>query len=249
MSFLEQHNSYQRPVNRCGIYKITNNINNKIYIGKSNNIERRFKEHQSPYEWSRTPNKPLYLAFQKYGLMNFTFDIIEDCEDINLNEREQYWIDYYNATNPEIGYNIQLGGDGHSPNEAHPNHKLTQSDVEDIRTRYANLERRKDVEELYKDKIGPSGFKKIWQGITWSNIMPEVYTPENKAFHAKNTGQKGSTNGRALLTEKDVYEIRQRKKNGEYWLDVYEDYKNTGIKKSSFQQTWEGYNWKHVVVE
>ena len=63
-------------------------------------------------------------------------------------------------------------------------------------------------EELYKDKIGPSGFKKIWQGITWSNIMPEVYTPENKAFHAKNTGQKGSTNGRALLTEKDVYEIR-----------------------------------------
>ena len=249
MSFLEQHNNYQRPLVHCGIYKITNMINNKVYIGKSNNIERRFSEHKSPYEWSRTPNKPLYLAFQKYGLMNFMFDIIEECDDTKLNDREKYWIDYYNSTNSDIGYNILSGGDGHAPNEAHPNHKLTQADVEDIRTRYANLERCKDVEELYKDRIGHSGFKKIWQGTTWSNIMPEVYTPENKAFHAKNTAQKGSANGRALLSEDDVYQIRLRKKNGEHWLDVYKDYEHTGIKKSSFQYTWEGYNWKHIVVE
>ena len=248
MSFQEQHQNYERPKISCGIYIITNLINNKVYIGKSNNIQRRFMEHKSPYEWSRTPNKPLYLAFVKYGLINFSFDIIEECDINILNEREKYWIDFYNSTNRDIGYNILSGGDGHGPNEKHPNHKLTEQDVIDIRTRYANLERRKDVEELYKDRIGPSGFKKIWQGITWSNIMPEIYTEENKAFHAKNTSQKGSLNGRSILTEKDVYDIRLRKKNGEHWLDVYKDYEKTGIKKSSFQQTWEGYNWKHVIV-
>lgn len=45
--------------------------------------------------------------------------------------------------------------------------------------------------------------------------MPEVYSTENKEFHKKNTGQKGSKNGRSLLTEEDVYQIRLRKKNGE----------------------------------
>ena len=249
MTFEELHQNYERPINHCGIYVITNTKNNKKYIGKSIDINRRFKEHISPYEWSRTPNKPLYLAFQKYGLINFSFQILEECEKEKLNEREKYWIEYYDTTNKNKGYNIQASGDGFSPDEEHPNHKLTEKEVRDIRTRYANHERRKDVEELYKDYIGPSGFKKVWQGITWSDIMPEVYTPENKEFHAHNTGQKGSSNGRSLLNEDDVYQIRLRKKNGENWQDVYEDYKYTGIKKSSFQQTWQGRNWKHIVVE
>ena len=48
-----------------------------------------------------------------------------------------------------------------------------------------------------------------------SDIMPEVYTLENKEFHKNNTGLKGEKNGRALLSEQDVYNIRMRKKNGE----------------------------------
>lgn len=249
MSFKEQHETYERMPVKTGIYKITNLKNGKIYIGKSNDIDRRFKEHCSTYEWSRTPNKPLYLAFQKYGIENFSFEIQEECLKENLNDKEKFWIQNFDSTNPEKGYNITIGGDGHSPNEKHPNHKLTEKDVIDIRTRYANLERRKDVEALYQDKIGPSGFRKVWQGITWSNIMPEVYTEENKAFHKKNTAQKGSSNGRALLSEQDVFEIRTRKKNGENWQDVYLDYANKGITKSAFQYMWQGYNWKHIVVD
>ena len=79
--------------------------------------------------------------------------------------------------------------------------------------------------------------------------MPEVFTEENKAYHAKNTGQIGSSNGRSKLSEEDVYNIRVRKKNGEKWSDVYLDYAYTGIKKSSFQQTWQGQNWKHVKID
>ena len=249
MTFKEQHENYQRKPNKCGIYIITNKINGKVYIGKSNDIERRFKEHCSQYERNRTPNKPLYLAFEKYGIYNFSFEILELCPSENLNEKERYWIQKYQSDDKEKGYNILSGGDGHDTGEKHPNHKLTKEDVIDIRTRYANHERKKDVEALYKDKIGPSGFSKVWKGTTWSDVMPEVYTKENKEFHKHNTGQKGSSNGRALLTEEDVYNIRKLKKEGYDKWEVYEMYKDTGIKKSSFEYTWQGNNWKHIQVE
>ena len=99
--------------------------------------------------------------------------------------------------------------------DSHPGHKLTKTDIEDIRIRYNNLERRKEVYLIYKDRIGESGFSKIWKGETWKHIMPEVYSEENKLFHLHNTGNVGSSNGRSRLTEQDVYNIRLRRKNGE----------------------------------
>ena len=65
MSFKTLHEQYKRPENITGIYKITNLVNNKSYIGKSIHIPRRFLEHRSPNEWKRNSNKPLYLAFKK----------------------------------------------------------------------------------------------------------------------------------------------------------------------------------------
>ena len=121
--------------------------------------------------------------------------------------------------------------------DAHPRHKLTSKDVENIRIRYNNLERRKEVYELYKDRIGESGFGKIWKGETWRHIMPEVYTEENKEFHLHNTGNSGSSNGRARLTEEDVYNIRLRRKNGENRKTVYEDYKDL-LTLGSFNNVW-----------
>lgn len=230
-----------------GIYKITNQINQKIYIGQSNNIDRRFAQHKSPYEQERYKDKPLYKAFKKYGIENFTFDVIEECAVEDLNKKEEFWIQKLQTLTYQHGYNINAGGNGVAK-ENHPKHKLTARDVIDIRTRYNNHERCKEVEKLYQDRIGHSGFSKIWKGETWKSIMPEVYTEENKYFHRHNTGQVGSQNGRALLNEEDVRDIRLRKKQGEHWEKVYEDYKFTGIKKRCFQQTWLGYNWKNVEV-
>lgn len=230
-----------------GIYKITNLINGKIYVGQSNNIERRFAQHKSPYEQERFSDKPLYKAFKKYGIENFTFEIIEECIIDELDIKEIYWIKELNSLVHQNGYNITAGGNG-NVGESHPKHKLTTEDIIDIRTRYNNRERCKEVEELYKDKIGHSGFSKIWKGETWKNIMPKVYTDENKTFHAHNTGQKGSQNGRSKLTEEDVMAIRMRKKNGENWHQVYKDYEFTGITEGSFFNTWAGYNWKHIVI-
>lgn len=231
-----------------GIYKITNLINNKCYIGQSICIERRLLQHKSTYEISRDPNKPLYQAFKKYGLENFSFEVLEECLKEELDNKEKYYIEKYQSLTHQNGYNIRAGGEG-SNGENHPKHKLTEKDIIDIRTRYNNRERCKEVEALYQDRIGHSGFSKIWKGETWKNIMPEVYTPENKEFHKHNTGQTGSSNGRSKLTEEDVYDIRWRRKNGEKIEEVYCDYLFTGITFRSFENVWLGYNWKNIIVE
>ena len=227
-----------------GIYKITNKINGNSYIGQSIHIEKRIKEHKLKYNWEREKNKTLYQAFQKYGIENFSFEIIEECEPDILDNREQFWIDYYDTY--KNGYNMTCGGETNY-GDNHPRHRLTNEDVIAIRVRYNNKERKNVVYEDYKNRIGESGFSKIWKGETWKHIMPEVYTIENRTFHSNNTGNSGSKNGRARLTEQDVYNIRLRRKNGEILSQVYEDYKHL-ITYGSFTNVWTYQNWKNITV-
>lgn len=78
--------------------------------------------------------------------------------------------------------------------------------------------------------------------------MPEVYNKENKEFHSHNTGNQGSSNGRAKFTEEEVRAIRKRKNNGESRLEVYKDY-SSKCKEKYFQEIWYGYKWKNVIIE
>ena len=92
------------------IYSLTNKINNKKYIGKTTDIERRIKEHQ---KHSRNKvNRVIYDAINKYGFQNFIIDIVENVNDDLSDEREMYWISYYNTTDREYGYNMTDGGVG-----------------------------------------------------------------------------------------------------------------------------------------
>lgn len=91
----------------CGIYLITNLINGKQYIGQSVNIYHRWICHQNPRD---IENTPINLAIKKYGKNNFKFEIIENCLQKELNEKEIYWIKYYNTLVPN-GYNIRQGGE------------------------------------------------------------------------------------------------------------------------------------------
>lgn len=93
----------------CGIYKIVNNINNKFYIGKSVNIENRWKQHCYAKDSS-----PIHVAIQKYGKENFSFYILEECSLEDLNQREIYWINLYSGYEDYNCYNATRGGDGAS---------------------------------------------------------------------------------------------------------------------------------------
>lgn len=95
-------------LDQSGIYKITNLINGQCYIGQSINIKKRWQEHRRYKSKEPNTNKLLYKAFDEFGLDNFSFEVLEYCEKNLLNEKEQYYIDYFNSI--EDGYNMKLGG-------------------------------------------------------------------------------------------------------------------------------------------
>ena len=91
------------------IYKITNDINQKVYIGKTErSIEERFKEHCRAYRQERCEKRPLYAAMKKYGTEHFHIELVEETD--TPEEREQYWIKFYNSYG-STGYNATMGGD------------------------------------------------------------------------------------------------------------------------------------------
>jgi len=96
-----------------GIYKIENNINGKLYIGKSNDIERRWREEVN----CKQINNHLLNAFNKYGIDNFTFSVIVECSIEELDILEKKYIAEYKSYNKKFGYNKTMGGEGGCWNE------------------------------------------------------------------------------------------------------------------------------------
>jgi group I intron endonuclease len=93
------------------IYKSTNNITGKVYIGQTTQtLEKRVNNHIK--ESKTNKNRPFMSAINKYGKDNFIFEIIDSATDLDeLNDKEIYWINYYNSVSPN-GYNITGGGQG-----------------------------------------------------------------------------------------------------------------------------------------
>ena len=91
------------------IYKIQNLINGNVYIGQTvKPVEKRFQQHRNNYDKPYFSQLILYKAFKKYGLDNFSFEALEKVDNDKLDEREKYWIDYYDSY--KNGYNMTLGG-------------------------------------------------------------------------------------------------------------------------------------------
>ena len=97
------------------IYKATNNINGKVYIGQTNNFSRRKREHIAEALRNLPKDYSLFhKAIRKYGPDNFSWEIIEEIPNDILDEREKYWIAYYDsyiANKLGKGYNLTPGGD------------------------------------------------------------------------------------------------------------------------------------------
>ena len=92
------------------IYKIVNLINGKVYVGKTTKtIQERFRDHILDSKRDRCKNRPLYRAFNKYGIENFSIEMIEEAPLEKLSEKEIYWIGYYHSY--KEGYNATIGGD------------------------------------------------------------------------------------------------------------------------------------------
>ena len=91
-----------------GIYKITAKHNGKVYIGQSIDIYNRWRGHWKQVQ--QGDSDYIHNAMRKYGKEGFSYEIIEQCPQEIINEREKYWINYYDSYNN--GYNLTTGGEG-----------------------------------------------------------------------------------------------------------------------------------------
>lgn len=221
-----------------GIYCWTNLINNKKYIGQATDIERRKKQHIN--QAGKLTTK-LSRALGKYGLNNFDFQILEECLADQLNQREHYWIHYYNTLKDEFGYNIiDVDENGCIVNGQHnPNTHLVDAEVIEIRHRLHILHQ--SLNEVYSDYADRVSYDSFWQlahGVTWTHL--------DTSMIGSLINNHGENNPRTKLNNEDVLIIRNRIHiNGESQLNVYQDYKDR-ISFDAFTKIVSGETWKNV---
>ena len=211
-------NKIRRRIKMIGIYKITEKENpTMFYVGKSNDIERRFKEHiQKSYSQSRIP-------FDNYidekGKDAFTYEVLEECSIEELSIKEKYWTDKLQATKSGNKFD---GGLTDVVGDNNPKAKLTEEDVIEIRKAYNNHLKQKDVYEKYKDIISFGYFQNLWKGRSWAHVMPEVFTKENKEYYIYQNSN-GGNGASAQFSNEEVIKIRERYVN-ESAKQIYQDY-------------------------
>lgn len=202
------------------IYKIENKVNGKVYIGQTNDWEKRYRHYRScPFNTrAHEYNRPIDSAIRKYGLENFDFSIIEIFNDADTQEhidiREIYWIDFFNSTvSNGGGYNIALGGTGRGTKHCRKNYeerlgmssKFSQDEIIDIQRLLIDG---CDYERIMsKYDISLTHLSNINNGSNYYN--PEFSYPLKKDF---NTSRR--------FSEKEIADIKQHIKNGEKYADI-----------------------------
>lgn len=157
------------------IYQITNDINDKIYIGKTEtSLEQRFKQHCKDSQTKRCENRPLYRAMQKYGIEHFSISLIEQTDQPEI--REIFWIEKLGTY--KYGYNATLGGDG-----------KRYLDYDRIIEKYLILQNQKKVAEELNIDVG-----------TIRKVLHERKIPINKSPSLKKPVKQYSKDGQELLT-------------------------------------------------
>ena len=198
-----------------GIYKVTNKINGKVYIGQSVDIGRRWREHM-------TTKDDIYFhkAIQKYGVENFEWEVIERCKKKDLDAREIYWIEYYDSFNK--GYNCTKGGDGNS-GEGNPNWKGGISlDPEYSKQWYeANKEKMKEYYEEYYEANKEELKEKQKEYYEVNKEKKKEYNEVNKEKRKQQMKEYYETNKEELKEKakqhmKEYYEANKEKKKEYY---------------------------------
>lgn len=93
------------------IYKIENLVNGKVYVGQSKDPERRWKGHKELAK-NEAEQRQLYKDMREFGVNNFVFSVLEECDSHKTGGRETFWIKKYNSQDSRYGYNSYMGGGG-----------------------------------------------------------------------------------------------------------------------------------------
>lgn len=176
-----------------GIYRITNKINGKRYIGQSIHIERRWEEHCKPSSSSLVSK-----AIHKYGKTNFLFEILEECQIEDLDLLEQYWIKKENTISP-FGYNIALDTSSTHTTFYHFGIDIFENIVKDIKETNLTF---KDIAQKYC--LSVSTISRINAGkihILENELYPLREAVSDAKNYCQNCGKQISTKKASLCVE------------------------------------------------
>lgn len=168
---------------KSGIYMITCNVNGKSYIGQSKDVNHRRKQHLSDLKYNKHFNQYLQRAYNKYKEYNFSWTVLEYCDEDKLDDREMYWIAYYDTCNN--GFNANEGGGGNRGfiRLEESNKKTSDS----LKKNWANSEKRR--QELSRKMLGEN------------NPMYGRTGSLNPAYGKDHSGEKNGMYGRQHTEE------------------------------------------------
>lgn len=186
------------------VYKITNTLNGKVYIGQTVDYRKRKVGHFSYLRRNAHRNRYLQKSFNKYGESSFKMEIIKECAVDELDKLEIYYMRKYNSIDKTLGYNMVIGG---NTNKSFPDY---------IRQKMSRSQKGRIISEEHRKRIG-----KWHKGKT---ISPKNIEKANKT-KKDNQIQWGETNPNAVLTNDDVEKLIKDMLNGLTVEDVMKKYK------------------------
>lgn len=257
----------------CGIYKITNTVNNKIYIGSAISTKERWNQHKRKLKLNKHTNKHLQNAWNKYGDDKFTFKVIEYVEDKEkLIEREQYWIDNLKVCDRTYGYNININASNRLGMKHSEESKQKFREIAKNR-KFSEETRRKMSESSKKENLSPDTTlkmsnslkgrvfsdehkNKISSSLRNHTVTDEVRKKMSESGKKKTLSQEhkdkigikssGENNKNSKLTENDVMKIKYLIIDGMILKDIA---KLFNISYSTIGKIKRNESWKHIKVK
>lgn len=167
------------------IYKITNMINNKIYIGQTiRPMKIRWQAHKNERNYS---DRPICLALVKYGVHNFKIEEIDSASSLDeLNVLEQKWIALLDSMNPKVGYNAESGGKNkRASDETRKKQSLAKKGKPSVKKDFScSEETKRKISEANKGNVA-------WnKGKPWSEEHKKAHSERMKGKKAWNKGVK-----------------------------------------------------------
>lgn len=213
------------------VYYIQNLLNNKIYVGKTNDLKSRFNNHVT-YANGGKEKYPQHFSFihaaiRKNGKENFIFDYIEEFEnERDAFEAENFWIEFFNSNNKYIGYNLTIGGEGSSGRivSQETKDKIAQKATgrlhsEESKKKISNAGKLRSNSQETRNKISKSNKgRKLTDTQILANSLRQIgkKLPQSQIENMKKSAKRGENNSKSKLSNQQVIEIRILFKTGKY---------------------------------
>ncbi len=221
----------------CGIYKITS-PSNKVYIGQSLNIKRRFSEYK---KLKCRGQKALYWSLNKYGFENHFFEILEECDLNNLNDRERYYQDLYDVLKSGLNCRLTKSNDNFGKLSEETKKKIslkaTGRKVSEETKKNMSLSQtgRKHSEETKKKMSLKSKGNKVWLGRKHSEET-------KRRMSDKSIGRRHTEESKSKLRIKSKCKIVLDASNGIFYESIGDAAKSIGMKRSTLSAKLNGGN-------